>query len=172
MSDSNHPTDPTANDPYASRPADSDPYASGSTSGATAGSVPPPPPAGGYGDVPPAPPAGGGYGQMPPAPPAGAYGGGPVGTPPPNYLVWAILSTLFCCLPLGVASIVFAAQVNSKWAMGDYAGAQDSSQKAKKFAIWSAIAGVVVGVLYGILMAVGVVSLGASTSTPTPVLTP
>lgn len=173
MSDSNHPTDPTANEPYAPRPADSDPYAaSGSTSGATAGSVPPPPPAGGYGDVPPAPPLGGGYGQMPPAPPAGAYGGGPVGTPPPNYLVWAILSTLFCCLPLGVASIVFAAQVNSKWAMGDYAGAQDSSQKAKKFAIWSAIAGVVVGVLYGILMAVGVVSLGSATSTPSATLTP
>ena len=62
------------------------------------------------------------------------------GAPPPNYLVWAILSTVLCCLPLGVASIVFAAQVNSKWAMGDVAGAQLSSSKAKKFAIWSAIA--------------------------------
>lgn len=79
----------------------------------------------------------------PPPPPSGAYGGGAYGSqgaPPPNYLVWAILSTVLCCLPLGIASIVFAAQVNSKWAMGDIAGAQASSEKAKKFAIWSAIA--------------------------------
>jgi hypothetical protein len=43
---------------------------------------------------------------------------------------------------------VFAAQVNNKWAAGDVAGARESSEKAKKFAIWSAIAGVIVGVLY------------------------
>ncbi len=74
--------------------------------------------------------------------------GQPAGAPPQNYLVWAILSTLFCCLPLGIASIVFAAQVNGKYAAGDLAGAQESSEKAKKFAIWSAIAGVVVIGLY------------------------
>ncbi len=55
---------------------------------------------------------------------------------------------MLCCLPLGVASIVFAAQVNSKWAAGDVAGARESSEKAKKFAIWSAIAGLIVAVLY------------------------
>ena len=97
------------------------------------------------------------YGAPPPAygsaPPPGAYGTGG-GTPPPNYLVWAILSTIFCCLPLGIASIVFAAQVNSKWSAGDAAGAQDSSEKAKKFAIWSAIAGVVVAVLYVLFIVV------------------
>jgi hypothetical protein len=27
----------------------------------------------------------------------------------PNHLVWAILATLFCCLPLGIVSIVYAA---------------------------------------------------------------
>ena len=74
--------------------------------------------------------------------------GQPAGSPPPNYLVWAILTTLFCCLPLGVVSIVFAAQVNGKCAAGDVAGAQESSRKAKKFAIWSAVVGLVVGVLY------------------------
>ena len=49
-------------------------------------------------------------------------------------------------------SIVYAAQVNGKLAAGDIAGAQESSAKAKKWAIWSAIAAVVVGVLYGILI--------------------
>jgi predicted secreted protein len=73
-------------------------------------------------------------------------------SPPPNYLVWAILSTIFCCLPLGIASIVFAAQVNGKWQAGDVAGAQESSAKAKKFAIWAAVAGIIFSVLYLILV--------------------
>ena len=62
----------------------------------------------------------------------------------PNHLVWAILSTLFCCLPLGIVSIVFAAQVNGKLAVGDMAGAQEASDKAKKWAMWSAIVSLVV----------------------------
>ena len=105
------------------------------------GSTPPPPPpppeGGGYG---------GGYGAPPPAP---GYNPQPAGgTPPPNYLVWAILSTIFCCLPFGIASIVFAAQVNGKWNSGDHAGAQDSSAKAKRFAIIAAVVGVVVNGAY------------------------
>jgi heme/copper-type cytochrome/quinol oxidase subunit 2 len=58
------------------------------------------------------------------------------------------VSTVLCCLPLGIASIVFSTQVNSKWAMGDVAGAQAASEKAKKFAIWSAIAAAIVAVVY------------------------
>ena len=92
-----------------------------------------------YGSTPPPPP--------PPPPPSFGYGG-VQGSPPPNYLVWAIVSTVLCCLPLGIASIVFSTQVNSKWAMGDVAGAQAASEKAKKFAIWSAIAAAIVAVVY------------------------
>lgn len=51
----------------------------------------------------------------------------------PNYLIPAILSTVFCCMPLGVVSIIFATQVNSKVASGDAAGAMESSRKAKMF---------------------------------------
>jgi len=80
-----------------------------------------------------------------------------MGAPPPSNLVWAILCTLFCCLPFGIVSIVFAAQVNGKWQAGDVAGAQESSRKARQWAIYGAISGVVVGVLYIILVvAVGV----------------
>ncbi len=102
---------------------------------------------GGYGGPPPPP---GGYGGQPP----GGYYGGPPGAPPPNHLVWAILSTLFCCLPLGVVSIVFAAQVNSKYTAGDLAGAEESSRKARTFALWSTIVGVVLLVLYVFLFVV------------------
>ena len=68
--------------------------------------------------------------------------------PPQNYLVWAILTTIFCCLPFGIVSIVFAAQVNSKWAAGDVAGANASAANAKKWAIVSAVVGIVGAVLY------------------------
>ena len=46
--------------------------------------------------------------------------------PPPqiqNYLVTSILVTLCCCIPAGIVAIVYAAQVNSKLAGGDVAGA-------------------------------------------------
>ena len=114
-----------------------------------------------YGQQPPV------YGQQPPVygqqgypvAPSPGYGyGTPQGAPPPNYLVWAILTTVFCCLPLGIASIVFSTQVNSKWAMGDVQGAYDSSGKAKKFAIWGAIIGAIAIVLYVVF----VVVLGAN----------
>ena len=50
----------------------------------------------------------------------------------PTYLVPSIL-TLCCCWPLSIVAIVFAAQVNSKLAAGDIAGARDASAKAKMF---------------------------------------
>ncbi|MBO2450975.1 CD225/dispanin family protein [Actinomadura barringtoniae] len=84
------------------------------------------------------------------------YGGGygpPQGPPPPNHLVWAILSTIFCCLPLGVVAIVFAAQVNSKAAAGDYAGAQSASNSAKTWAMVSTILGAIATVLWVIVYA-------------------
>ena len=79
---------------------------------------------------PPAPPSQSSY--TPPRPPAGGAFGAPAEAIP-NYLVQSILITLCCCLPLGVVAIVFAAQVNSKLAAGDVAGAREASNKAKMF---------------------------------------
>ncbi len=78
----------------------------------------------------------------------------PAGAKPSNNLVFAILSTLFCCLPAGVVSIVYAAQVDGKWNAGDYAGAQQASENAKKWAIIAAVVGLVVTVLYIIFVVV------------------
>jgi hypothetical protein len=69
----------------------------------------------------------------------------------PNYLIPAILSTVFCCLPVGVVSIIFAAQVNSKIATGDIAGATESSGKAKMFMFIAVGAGLLAWVLGVIL---------------------
>jgi Interferon-induced transmembrane protein len=100
----------------------------------------------------------------PPAAPQPYATSGAQGTPlpPPNYLVWAILSTILCFLPLGIASVVFAAQVNGKWAMGDVDGAQGASAKAKALAVWAAIVGVV---LYGIAFLLGLLLHGLTTLT-------
>lgn len=54
--------------------------------------------------------------------------------PIPNYLLQAILVTVFCCWPMGLVSIVFAAQVNGKVAAGDRKGARQASERAKFFA--------------------------------------
>jgi hypothetical protein len=92
----------------------------------------------------------------------------PQGAQPSSHLVFAILTTLFCCLPFGVVAIVKASQVNGLWAQGNYPAAQAASASAKKWAMWSLIAGVVVFVIYGILIAVGAVNMDFSTSTTTP----
>ena len=60
----------------------------------------------------------------------------------PNHLAPAILSTLFCCIPLGVISIVYAAQVNEKLKREDYEGAISASDNAKKWAYIAFFAGV------------------------------
>ena len=73
---------------------------------------------------------------------------------PDNHLVWAILSTIFCCLPLGIVSIVYSAKVDGQYNAGDFIGAQDSANKAKKFAMWAAIGGVIFVVLYILLVTV------------------
>ena len=76
----------------------------------------------------------------------------------PNYLVQAILTTIFCCLPFGIVSIVYAAQVNGKVAAGDRAGALESSRNARMWA-WIAFgAGLVVGAGYLILVVVGAIA--------------
>lgn len=73
--------------------------------------------------------------------------------PPPNYLVWAILTTILCCLPFGIVSIIYAAQVNSKWTAGDYEGAKFSSKNAKIWA-WVAFAVGVTGIIIWIILVV------------------
>lgn len=87
-------------------------------------------------------------------------GAAPVGAKIPNYLVQAILVTLCCCLPGGIAAIVYAAQVNSKQAAGDIAGAQESSNKAKMWCWISFGIGIVVN-----LIAVGVQVIAAMATT-------
>jgi interferon-induced transmembrane protein len=81
--------------------------------------------------------------------PPGASGAAPGNVP--NYLIPAILS-LFCCFPLGIVGIIFAAQVNGKVASGDMAGALDSSKKAKLFSYIAIGLGLAFWVVYIVIM--------------------
>jgi hypothetical protein len=81
----------------------------------------------------------------------------------PNYLVQSILVTIFCCMPTGIAAIIFASQVNSKLAVGDFGGAMESSKKAKMWCWISFGAGATVVLIYGIIFAIyGAAILGAA----------
>jgi hypothetical protein len=75
----------------------------------------------------------------------------PPSVPPKNWLVESILVTIFCCFPIGVVAIIFAAQVNSKWAAGDYAGALESSRQAGKWTKIFFFVGLAAIILYCIL---------------------
>ena len=84
-------------------------------------------------------------------------GTAPYGAVPhvPNYLVQAILVTIFCCLPAGIVSIVYAVQVNGKVAAGDITGARAASQNAKTWAWISFGVALGLGVLWFLLPVVG-----------------
>jgi hypothetical protein len=82
----------------------------------------------------------------------------PPGTTVQNYLVFAILATVFCCLPTGIPAIVYAAQVNGKLQAGDLAGAQVASNNAKMWCLISLGLGLGIFVLYVVLIMVGILS--------------
>lgn len=63
----------------------------------------------------------------------------PLGNPPENYLIFAIMMTIFCCWPVGIFAIIKATKVRELWALGDVAGAQKASEDAKKLTIWGAV---------------------------------
>jgi heme/copper-type cytochrome/quinol oxidase subunit 2 len=77
---------------------------------------------------------------------------------PKNWLVESILVTIFCCLPFGIAGIVFASSINSKYDAGDYAGALSASQQAGK---WTKI-GFWVGLSIIILYFIFIFTVGIS----------
>jgi len=78
---------------------------------------------------------------------------------PKNYLIESILVTMCCCQPFGIVGIVFASQVNSKYAAGDYLGAQQASNDAKKWVTWGFVSGLVI--IIGTMFIYGTVFLAA-----------
>lgn len=74
----------------------------------------------------------------------------------PNNLVLAILSTLFCCLPIGIFAIIQATKVNTLVAQGNMGEAQAAADKAKKFSMIAAI----VGIIWIVIVVIASVAFG------------
>jgi hypothetical protein len=89
----------------------------------------------------------------------------PVGSPydppgwnepmPPTYLAQAILATLFCCMPFGVAAIVQSSQVSSAWASGNRDLAY---QKSKEALMWTNVSVIVWLVIAALGLILGLLS--------------
>ncbi|MBN8684112.1 MAG: CD225/dispanin family protein [Chitinophagales bacterium] len=111
--------------------------------------------------APPAPPPQQTYTPPPPAygSPGTGYnpqGSGPYMPPPrPNYqsvnpptpsshymyLIFSILSTLLCCLPLGIVGTVFSILSLTRWSEGDYDGSNAAANTSKNILIASVVLG-------------------------------
>ena len=77
---------------------------------------------------------------------------------PETHLTKAILITIFCCLPFGIASIIHASRVSSSYILGNYEYALEQSQKANMWANIGIIVGVVYYLIYMGIMIVAVLS--------------
>ena len=72
---------------------------------------------------------------------------------PNSNLVWAILSTLLCCIPIGIFAIINANRVDSLYNSGDYDGAQKAAEKVKNLSLCSAIVGLIAWIIAIIILA-------------------
>lgn len=82
---------------------------------------------------------------------------------PKNWLVESILVTILCCLPFGIAGIVNAANVNSRYDSGDINGAKAASAQAAKWTkigFFVGLAGIVIYLL--MVFAFGMTMFGAA----------
>lgn len=62
---------------------------------------------------------------------------------PPTNLVWAIITTLLCCLPAGIVAIIYALKVQNKYREGDIEGAK----RASEVGAWWCIVSIILGIL-------------------------
>lgn len=82
---------------------------------------------------------------------------------PNDHLVLAIITTLCCCMPLGIVSIIRSTQVNSYWAAEKYDEAVQASADAKKWALVG-MGLFIAGILMYVLFVGGIAALGIGLS--------
>ena len=70
---------------------------------------------------------------------------------PDNHLVEALLSTVFCCFPLGLVAVIFAVKVERDWARGDAEGAVDASHNARTWSVIAVMGGLIAGIFLAVL---------------------
>ena len=74
---------------------------------------------------------------------------------PPTNLVWAIITTVLCCIPSGVVAIFYALKVSNKYREGDIEGAKRASETGAWWCIASIILGIIAMPLSYLMMMAG-----------------
>jgi hypothetical protein len=67
---------------------------------------------------------------------------------PKTYLAESILVTIFCCVPFGIVGIVHAANVSSRYFIGDIEGSLKAQKEARKWTLIGFWTGLAFGILY------------------------
>jgi hypothetical protein len=68
-----------------------------------------------------------------------------------SYLAQAVLTTIFCCTPLGIVAIVYASKVSAKKESGDHQGALTASREARKWCWISFGLGILLWIVFMII---------------------
>ncbi|XP_056296753.1 interferon-induced transmembrane protein 1-like [Pseudoliparis swirei] len=74
--------------------------------------------------------------------------GGQTSAAAPSYIAWSIFNTFCCCLPLGIAAIVFSCQAQNANALGKSAEAMDASRTAKILNVVALVIGVIFIIIF------------------------
>lgn len=91
--------------------------------------------------------------SVPPIPPVPQSA--PIKKCPENYMVFSILTTILCCLPAGIAAILYSSKVDKAWAQGNEEEAIKNSDQARLWCIISLVGGIIV---FGISFIAGFLS--------------
>lgn len=74
---------------------------------------------------------------------------------PNNWLWQSIVATILCCMPFGVAGIIYAVKVDSFYYAGRYADAERMSQKARMWTLISAAIALVYCIIWTSMLLTG-----------------
>lgn len=73
------------------------------------------------------------------------------GARPNNFMIPAVLSTICCCIPLGIVAIIQASKVNPLADAGNLAAAEEAAGKAKMWTFIAVGVGLVINLIVGVL---------------------
>jgi len=74
---------------------------------------------------------------------------------PNNWLWQSIVATVLCCLPFGIAGIIYAVRVDSLYYSGRYEESQQAAGKAKMWTIIAFAVGIVYIIVWGVMLYLG-----------------
>lgn len=72
---------------------------------------------------------------------------------PPTHMAFAIITLIFCCLPVSIFALMEACNVEQLYALGQYKRAENASRLAEKYCWWSLASFPIAGVAIALFCA-------------------